>query len=202
MTLRFPVAAGLGILVSFALFWVMQALVGVSGELKEGRPSLRLEFVRLKRDRAPEVKKREPPKREKPEHPPPPPDISLSKASLEPEAGIVAIVPNLDPTNVLLGGIIGGGGADRDVVPLVRIDPDYPMRARQRHIEGWVVIGFAITKAGTVKDPVVLASHPGTIFNRSALQAVRKWKYNPKIEGGAAVERAGMKVRLDFVMED
>ena len=202
MTLRFPVAAGLGILVSFALFWVMQALVGVSGELKEGGPSFRLEFVRLKRDRAPEVKKREPPKREKPEHPPPPPDISLSKASLEPEAGIVAIVPNLDPTNVLLGGIIGGGGADRDVVPLVRIDPDYPMRARQRHIEGWVVIGFAITKAGTVKDPVVLASHPGTIFNRSALQAVRKWKYNPKIEGGAAVERAGMKVRLDFVMED
>lgn len=202
MTLRFPVAAGLGILVSFALFWVMQALVGVSGELKEGRPSFRLEFVRLKRDRAPEVKKREPPKREKPEHPPPPPDISLSKSSLEPEAGIVAIVPNLDPTNVLLGGIIGGGGADRDVVPLVRIDPDYPMRARQRHIEGWVVIGFAITKAGTVKDPVVLVSHPGTIFNRSALQAVRKWKYNPKIEGGAAVERAGMKVRLDFVMED
>ncbi len=202
MTLRFPVAAGLGILVSFALFWVMQALVGVSGELKEGLASPRLEFVRLKRDRTPETKKREPPKREKPEHPPPPPDISLSKASLEPGAGITAIVPVVDPADALLGGIMGGGGADRDVVPLVRINPDYPMRARQRHIEGWVVVEFTISKAGTVKDPVVIASHPGTIFDRSAVQAVRRWKYNPKIEGGAAVERAGVKVRLDFEMED
>jgi protein TonB len=180
----------------------MQALIGVSGELKEGTPPPSIEFVRLRRDTVPATKKREPPKREKPEQPPPPPDISMSKASLEPGAGVTAIVPTVDPTGALSGGITGGGGADRDVVPLVRIDPDYPMRARQRHIEGWVVVEFTISKAGTVRDPIVLASHPGTIFNRSALQAIRKWKYNPKIEGGAAVERAGVKVRLDFVMED
>jgi len=30
---------------------------------------------------------------------------------------------------------------------------------------------------------------------------VRKWKYNPKIQDGAAVERPGQKVTLEFTME-
>ena len=32
------------------------------------------------------------------------------------------------------------------------------------------------------------------------MQAVRKWKYNAKIEGGQPVEQRGIKVRLDFVL--
>jgi protein TonB len=202
MSLRFPVAVLLACFVTFGLFWAMQALIGVSGELKEGRPPPKVDFVRLRRDTAPELKKREPPQREKPEAPPPPPDISMSKASLDPGEGLGAIVPTVDPTDALAGGISAGGGSDRDVVPLVRIDPEYPINARQRRIEGWVVLEFTISAAGGVKDPVVVSAHPARIFNRSALQAVRKWKYNPKIENGQAVERPGVKVRLDYVMED
>jgi protein TonB len=201
MSLRIPIALGLACIVTFGLFWAMQALIGVSGELKEGRPPPTVEFVRLRRDSAPELKKREPPKREKPDAPPPPPDISMSKASLDPGQGVEAIVPSVDPGDALSGGIGAGGGSDRDAVPLVRIDPEYPMNARQRGIEGWVVVQFSVGPAGTVKDPIVIASHPSNVFDRSALQAVRKWKYNPKIVNGTAVERVGLKVRLDFEME-
>jgi len=56
--------------VTFALFWVMQALIGVAGELLEDRPSLIVDFVRLKRDTEPETKKREIPDRKAPEQPP------------------------------------------------------------------------------------------------------------------------------------
>jgi protein TonB len=202
MAIRLPVAVGLACLVTFALFWAMQALVSVSGELKEGGRPPSVEFVRLRKDTTPEIKKREPPKREKPDQPPPPPDISMSKASLDPGAGVAAIAPDIDPGDALAGGIGAGGGADRDVVPLVRINPDYPMRARQRGIEGWVTVEFSISKAGTVKDLVVIASHPGRVFDRAALQAIRRWKYNPKIQDGAAVERPGVKVTLEFAMED
>jgi protein TonB len=201
MSLRIPIALGLACIVTFGLFWAMQALIGVSGELKEGRPPPTVEFVRLRRDSAPELKKREPPKREKPDAPPPPPDISMSKASLDPGQGVEAIVPSVDPGDALSGGIGAGGGSDRDAVPLVRIDPEYPMNARQRGIEGWVVVQFSVGPAGTVKDPIVIASHPSNVFDRSALQAVRKWKYNPKIVNGTAVERVGLKMRLDFEME-
>ena len=60
---------------------------------------------------------------------------------------------------------------------------------------------FTISAAGTVKDAAVVASEPGTIFDRAALKAIRKWKYNPKIEDGVAVERSGVPVRLKFVLD-
>ena len=63
---RTLVAVALGITTAFGLFWVMQALIGVSGELKEGGGRLSVDFIRLRRDHTPEIKKREPPKREKP----------------------------------------------------------------------------------------------------------------------------------------
>ncbi len=196
--MRFLLAVGLGLLTTFALFWVMQALVGVSGELQEGRSRLSIDFVRLKRDNTPEMKKREPPKREKPEQPPPPPEMNLAKA-VNPSEALGAILPMADVgVELERATSLGTGGSDRDVVPLVRVDPDYPPKARQRRIEGYVDIEFTIGPAGTVKNPTVIAAHPPSSFERSARRAVRRWRYNPKIEDGVAVERQGVKVRLRF----
>jgi protein TonB len=102
---------------------------------------------------------------------------------------------------------MGGTGfeiaaSDTDVVPIVRVQPQYPLRASERGIEGWVEVEFIISKLGTVKDPRVINSHPSSIFDRSALKAIRKWKYNPKIEDGEPVERPGVKVRLKFDLSD
>lgn len=196
--MRFLLALVLGLLTTFALFWVMQALVGVSGELQEGRSRLSIEFVRLKRDTTPEMKKREPPKRERPEQPPPPPEMNLAKA-ISPSEALGAIVPMVDTAVELEKATsLGTGGGDRDVVPLVRVDPEYPPRAKQRGIQGFVEIEFTIGRAGTVKDPKVIAARPPSVFERSALRAVRRWRYNPKIEDGVAVERPGVRVRLRF----
>ena len=196
--MRILLAVGLGLLTTFGLFWVMQALVGVSGELQEGRSRLSIEFVRLKRDTTPELKKREPPQREKPEQPPPPPEMNLAK-NLDPGEALGNIVPMVDTALELEKATsLGTGGADRDVVPLVRVDPEYPPQAKQRRIEGFVDIEFTIGPAGTVQNPKVIAARPTSVFERSALRAVRRWRYNPKIEDGVAVERTGVKVRLRF----
>ena len=198
MGLRVSIALGLGLITTFGLFWVMQALVGITGELKEGRSAPRVEFVRLKRDRAPETKKREPPKREKPDAAPPPPQMNMAKA-MNPSDAVGEIVPMVD-TGVELekATALGAGGTDRDVVPLVRVDPDYPARAKQRGIEGYVDIEFTIGPAGTVEDPRVIGANPPAVFDRAALRAVRRWRYNPKVEDGVAVSRPGIKVRLRF----
>ena len=55
----FFVAIVLGILTAFALFWAMQALISVSGDLQEAGKRLTVDFVRLRKDRTPELKKRE-----------------------------------------------------------------------------------------------------------------------------------------------
>ncbi len=198
---RLPIAVALACVVTFGLFWSMQTSIGTTRELQEGKPWPSIDFVRLRRDNTPQEKKREPPKREKPEQPPPPPDISMSKSTLDPGEGIAAIGPMIDATAALDGGLTSGGGTDRDVVPLVRIEPEYPMRARQRGIEGWVQVQFNVNKAGSVTDASVVASNPPKIFDRAAIQAVLKWKYNPKILNGVAVERKGLQIVFPFEME-
>jgi protein TonB len=202
--LRFPIAVVLATAVAAGLFGFLRALIGARGELEQVQAPGKIEFSRLRRDTEVEERKREKPEKAKPQQAPPPPELSASRASLDPTAdaqAIAAIAPTVAAEQALVGGLVGGGGGDRDAVPLVRIEPDYPMQARQRGIEGWVVVQFTISTAGTVKDAVVLASEPGTVFDRAALQAVRKWKYNPKMQNGKPVERAGIKVRLDFEME-
>ena len=95
---------------------------------------------------------------------------------------------------------LGAIASDTEEIPLVRVPPVYPERARQRGIEGWVEVSFTISAAGAVKDPDVTGYSPSQIFNRAALRAIRKWKYNPKVVDGAAVERVGVTVRLRFEM--
>ena len=198
MVRRLTIAVGLACVVTFGLFWAMQALIGMNLELIEGRPSPSIEFVRLKRDRTPEEKKREPPKREKPEQQPPPPEMDIAK-NINPSDAVGDIMPMVD-TEVELGkaASLGAGGGDRDVVPLVRVDPQYPPQARQRRIEGWVDIEFTIGPAGTVEDPKIIGANPRSVFEQSALRAVRRWRYNAKMVDGVAVARHGVQVRIRF----
>ncbi len=201
MAQRLLVVTFLAAVVTFGLLWVMQALIGAAGKLSEGKAAFVVDFVRVKRDNEPEVKKRELPDRKPPEQPPPPPEIDFA-TNLNPDEAVGSIALFVDVGLELAGATnLGTGGADRDIVPLVRIEPQYPMRAEQRGIEGWVELVFTITAVGTVKDVVVTASHPGSVFDRAAVRAVRKWKYTPKVENGAAVERTGVRQRLKFDLD-
>jgi protein TonB len=197
MALRLLAVSLVAAAITFGLFWVMQALIGAGGEMLEAKASLVVDFVRLKRDTEPETKKREIPDRKPPDQPPPPPQIDFSQ-NLSSDDALGGMVPSVDAGLELAEADLGTGGSDRDVVPLVRVEPQYPIRAKQRGVEGWVELMFTITRAGTVTDIVVTGSNPGTIFNRSAQQAVAKWKYNPKVEDGVAVSRPGVRIRLAF----
>ncbi len=202
MIQRYAAAGLLAFAVTFGLFYLMQALITkAAGELGESVGSV-VEFVRLKKDSEPEIKKRQLPKKEKPEEPPPPPDLDLSRSN-RPEDGLQGMVLAVGLDFALEGGPnIGAVASDRDIVPVVRVSPQYPPRAAERGTEGWVELAFGISAAGTVIDAVVTSSHPGTVFDRAALRAVRKWKYNPKIEDGQPVERYGITVRLEFELKD
>ncbi len=196
---RFVAAIVGGAVTAFALFWVMQALVSVTGNLADAGKKLSIEFVRLKRDSSPELKKREKPQRQKPEQQPPPPELNLSQ-NLNPSDAVGEIVPDID-TGLELAeatNLAAAGGGDRDPVPLVRVEPNYPPRAQQQKIEGYVIVRFTITPVGTTADVEVHRSKPTYIFDREAIRAVRKWRYNPKMVDGAPVARPDLLIRLDF----
>ena len=191
-----------------ALFWLLRTLISASGAFDEIQAPPKIEFVRLRKDTELEEKKRIKPEIEKPEPPPKAETVNTAKMSVIPGADMAALAPSVDYSGV--GGGLGGlgvaelsvsAGADRDAVPQVRIQPDYPIQARQKGIEGWVDVKFTVGADGSVRNPVVVNAQPKKIFDRAAIQAVKGWKYNPKIEDGRAVERKGLKVRIRFQLE-
>lgn len=59
-----------------------------------------------------------------------------------------------------------------------RVEPIYPPLARARRIEGVVVLDAVILKDGTVDNVQVLESASG-ILDRSAVDALRQWRFTP-----------------------
>ena len=79
--------------------------------------------------------------------------------------------------------------------------PTYPARARERETEGWVDLEFTVTKDGTTRDTTVRAAEPEGVFDRAATDAVKRWRYEPRVVGGAVVEQR-VEARLRFRLSD
>ena len=77
----------------------------------------------------------------------------------------------------------------------------YPNRAIQRGIEGYVVVGFSVDQAGMVFDAYIVESEPQGIFERSALKAIKKFKYRPKLVNGKAVATAGQQYLFSYKLD-
>jgi protein TonB len=210
--LRYPFAALLSGVITVALFGGLRALIEVRNEAEAALKAPKVEFVRLKRSVEIEEKKREKVERIKPEQTPTTPTLAVAKEEgVDLGLDVEAIAAGLGAEFGSAGGTGGdgrGGGAlafnsglaDREPLPLVRVEPEYPPQARQRKLEGWVQVRFTISTAGSVKDAaVVKSSH--AVFERNALQAVSKWKYQPQLVGGKPTEAPNRQVVLRFRME-
>lgn len=193
---RLPIAFVLGLAVATGLFWGLWAMVSSHGGFGELKPAVKIDFTVLRHDTETETK-REKIVQPKPEKMPEIPQISSQSAGID-TGGVSSVSVSFDTSNLGHGISVG---SDRDVIPLVRINPEYPARAQQRGIEGWVQVSFTITPAGTVADQKVVDADPKGLFERAALDAIGRWKYNPKVVDGRAMERRGVMVVLTFKLE-
>ena len=64
-------------------------------------------------------------------------------------------------------------------VALKRVAPNYPRRARVSGMQGVVTVEFSVDHSGSVKDIVVVESHPRRVFDREAKRAISKWAFDP-----------------------
>ncbi|HWM71297.1 MAG TPA: TonB family protein [Steroidobacteraceae bacterium] len=78
-----------------------------------------------------------------------------------------------------------------------RVNPDYPSAAKKDGIAGWVDLELTVSTHGVVEDVSVLQATPPETFEKSALAAVRKWKYDPRFVDGLP-SQAHLKVHLEF----
>jgi len=195
--IRLPAALAMALFLNGTLFWTLWALTNVEFEINKVE-AVRIDFTRMRRDTETASKREEKVELEPPPVAPDVPKISLTSTGVD--SNIMKMAPTID-TGSAMSGIKLGGGNDRDVMPLVRINPDYPPRALTRGIEGWVQVRFTITATGTVRDPSVVKSS-SQMFEEAALKAIARWRYNPKIENGEGVERVGMETIIRFELEN
>jgi TonB family protein len=78
---------------------------------------------------------------------------------------------------------------------LQRVEPEYPEAARQQNIEGAVVLEVHIGTDGGVQDVQVVTGPP--VLAQAATEAVRQWKFKPRLVKGSPVEMQ-TKITLNF----
>ncbi|HUQ53578.1 MAG TPA: energy transducer TonB [Gammaproteobacteria bacterium] len=196
--LRIPIAIVIGGLFTSSMFWLLWSLVGTAFDVGDRAEAQRIEFSRMRRDTEVATKRDEKVERERPPPTPETPRMAFSAGGIE--NNVAQLTPIVDARGAM-SRMQMTAGSDRDVIPLVRINPDYPPRALSRGLEGWVQVQFTITPTGTVADAKVVNAEPKNIFDDAALKAIARWRYNPKVEGGVAVERVGVQTIIRFQLE-
>jgi protein TonB len=119
---------------------------------------------------------------------------------------------SFDPTQT--GGVIGGTGSgtrakqekvedafgmadvDQKPRPIVQPSPVFPAEMRAKKVEGVVTVKFIVDEDGKVQSPIVEKSS-NEAFETPALNALRKWKFEPGLRAGKRVSTK-MRVTIRF----
>src|SRR6185369_6581248 len=136
----------------------------------------------LKKESELETRERKKPPKPEPPKTPPPPKMKVDTPPPDSPPTPFAL-PKLNlPTTItggpFLGSFVGGDlSGTSELIPLVRIAPQYPRNAARDGISGWVDFLITINGDGTVKSAQVKAAQPRGVFESAAMQAIYKWKF-------------------------
>ena len=106
--------------------------------------------------------------------------------------GIVGGLPDAPAAPVRVGGDIKPPTKTRDASPI------YPDIARQARIQGIVILEAIIDPQGNVTNVRVLRSI--ALLDQAAIDAVRRWKYEPTLLNGVPVPIV-MTVTVNFTLQ-
>ncbi|MDR1452279.1 MAG: energy transducer TonB [Helicobacteraceae bacterium] len=181
----------LGAIATFATLWFMALATAFAPyEHKSGDFDKIVEFIRLREESSPSPQSRPiaPPK------PTPPPEM-LAELNLgipnESSAYAFAIDSSMLSTSGLA---IGRGVAERGLTPMSGIAPNYPRAAKMRGIEGAVELEFVITESGEVTDVMVVTAINGDWFVETAVRAISRWRFAPKMVNGKPTRQLARQV--------
>jgi TonB family protein len=121
-------------------------------------------------------------------------ELSIAKKVLLASFALAAVIGP-----IFFGAFSGRAVAqdNSDLIPLVRIAPNYPPEALAAHRDGEVWLSFTISVQGTTKDIRVLSS-PSPEFETPARDAVLRWRYRPQMLNGVPAERYDVRTIIRF----
>jgi protein TonB len=81
------------------------------------------------------------------------------------------------------------------------VAPIYPPQALSRRLEGEVRVRITVDTAGRVADAQVISGTPAGVFDQAAVNAVRKWRFEPVVRDGRPIE-ASVATTIRFKPDD
>ena len=191
--LRLIIGIPAAIIVVGALFLVMWGLIAdTEVDLGEEKDPVNISInQRLQDTEVVDQRKFERPQLD--DVPPPPP--AIDRANFEPTVeGVQAKAPSFE-ADVDVGTAFN---PDRDAQPLVRVNPSGFERCIGNKAGTEVVsLEFDVTPDGRVTN-VSVVDTTDSCYNRYAVRAAEKWKYNPKIVDGEQAWRRGVRTNIKF----
>ncbi len=118
-------------------------------------------------------------------------DTEKSEALLQ-KAATLGASADLDALNDKIRQRKAAGGdvlqmPEQSLTRINKLDVQYPARALQTNVEGWVEIGYIVGPDGSVGNVQILNSSPPKTFDASASKAVTHLRYQPVIQNGKAI---------------
>ena len=99
-----------------------------------------------------------------------------------------------------------------EMLPRIKVVPDYPREALSRGFEGWVIVEFEVTSEGRVESPKVVdscvklqgtsdcRSYRADLFNKAAISAAKQFLFIPRFVDGRPVLTKGVKNKVQFAL--
>jgi len=200
MIARYAISFSFAALITFGLFFGMQWLIASNQlGLADDGPRIRVEMAQVRDVQEVREIERKP---EAPAEVEAAPDMTIDlSTAVDNVGGNIEIGATAMEAAPITSGGTGFSATDGEYLPIVRVPPQYPARASENGVEGYVTVIFTVTAEGTTKDVrVVESSHK--MFERAATKAALKYKYKPRVIDGEPIESAGVRVRIEFQLAD
>lgn len=97
------------------------------------------------------------------------------------------------------GTLPSGDVVDIEIVKTPKLK--YPRRAQRLDVEGFVLLGFDLSKDGEVLDLRVIESQPRLMFDKSAMKFVSGFEFAMPYEDGNAVPATNISFRVRFRLQ-
>ncbi|MDW1901526.1 energy transducer TonB [Vibrio sp. Vb1337] len=200
---RLLLALPASLLISVSLFSFMAWMVDKGNQrAPEASEAVRFDMVMVENEADVQRRQRSVPEQPEPPQAPEPMELSQADTQMEPMSQMTPV--SALGLNTTLEGIaisapnLKGTMGNQQALPLYRVDPRYPSKALKRRVEGYVIMRFTIDATGRPKDIEVIEAEPERMFEREAIRALKKWKYQPKVEDGVSIEQFGQTAKVEF----
>jgi TonB family protein len=122
------------------------------------------------------------------------------KSDAAPDAqtgGVVGSSPKPDGGGGTSGGIYHRGEGASDPKVIYRVDPVFSEKARKAKYQGLCVLNIVVEPDGTPSN-IHVASKLGMGLDEKAIEAVKKWRFQPSMKDGHPVRYGPVEVDMDF----